>query len=43
MSRKNSGTCVMRQNALKQWDCRILRSAISQEENDESTWFLACR
>ena len=31
------------QNALNQPDCNILKSALSQEKLDESTWYEACR
>ena len=36
---EHSGAWVVSQNSLSQWDCMILRSAISQEKSGESTWF----
>ena len=36
---ENSGSRVMSQNAFSQSDCRILKSAISQEKIDQSTCF----
>ena len=32
----------MGQNALGKSDCRIFKSTISLEENDEKAWFFAC-
>ena len=34
---ESSDSLVIIQNALKKGDCRTLKSAISQEKNDEST------
>ena len=38
---ENSGSWVVSQNVLIQEDCKILKSAISLEKVDKSTWFLA--
>ena len=45
MEYENPGFWNISKNVLSQWDRRILKSAISQEKIDESTWFLAwwCR
>ena len=46
---KKRETCLvnfysgMVKNALSTSDSRILKSAISQEKFDESTWFMVCR
>ena len=36
------GSWDMGKNALDQSDCRIFKSAISLEQNDEQAWFCAC-
>ena len=32
----------MLQNALDQWDCRIFKSTVRLEQNNEKTWFFTC-
>ena len=39
---KNSGFWDISQNALGQSDCKIFKSPISLEKNDEKNWFFAC-
>ena len=39
---KNSGSRDMKKNAHGQSDCRIFKSTISLEQNDEKDWFFAC-
>ena len=39
---KSCGSWDMDQNAFCQIECRIFKSAISLEQNDESAWFFTC-
>ena len=39
---EKSGSWDMDQNALGQSDCRIFKSTISLEQNNQKAWFLAC-
>ena len=36
------GSWYMGQNAVCQWDCRILKSTTSLEQNIEKAWFFGC-
>ena len=38
---KNSGSWDIGQNTLGQWDCRVFKSTISLEQNDEKAWSFA--
>ena len=40
---ENSGSWDMDQNSLGQWDGRILKLAISLEQNEENAWLFAWR
>ena len=39
---EKSGSCYMSGNALSQSDCRIFKSTISPERNDEMALFFVC-
>ena len=39
---EKSGSWDMGQNTLSQSDCKIFKSTISLEQNDEKDWFFAC-
>ena len=39
--REDSDSWATHKNALSQWDCKILKSPVSQEKVDESIRFLA--
>ena len=39
---ENFGSWDMCQNVLGPSDCRIFKSTISLEQNDEKVWFFAC-
>ena len=39
---ENVGSWDMCQNVLGQSDCRIFKSTISLEDNDEKVWLFAC-
>ena len=39
---EKSGSWDMGQNVLGQSDCRIFKSTVSLEQNDEKAWFFTC-